>query len=357
MRSTEYPYDLIIAVYPTYRALFDDWVLFNYTDGGISSFRWKKRFDKFETSKRIVSYASFEECIQESDIINKNIATQIKLSTESDELKESLLLKADKAIKARARLLKEEKLMLAAALKTVESAPRPAKEEIEIPSYYLQKNHVDLLDELMGELNKNPLIEIAHLKGNRRVLGRSLTHTDKIAWSDSYRYNERTAKIAYREIIARAFGLSGADHWGKTKSEIRIMLLPRANQLLQLASIKRMLSDAKNKGQKVLMAGSYVFWYEEEGGIGWTVKASHSSEQSKSGEALWHQGTIISKNHGRIVVFPYIKENGEHVKGHTKNAPHDGRAKPRHPDDYVELPFEVIDEDLMIGLFGELNYE
>lgn len=53
----------------------------------------------------------------------------------------------------------------------------------------------------------------------------------------------------------------------------------------------------------------------------------------------------------------YIKENGEKVQGHTKNAPHDGKALPRHPDQYVTLPFEFLDGDLMIGLFGELHYE
>ncbi|MDO6834067.1 hypothetical protein Q4596_00440 [Pseudoalteromonas carrageenovora] len=49
-----------------------------------------------------------------------------------------------------------------------------------------------------------------------------------------------------------------------------------------------------------------------------------------------------------------IKVNDPHIKGHTqKNAPID----PRHPNDYVELPFDVLDGDLMIALFGELHYE
>ena len=52
-----------------------------------------------------------------------------------------------------------------------------------------------------------------------------------------------------------------------------------------------------------------------------------------------------------------LKVNGEKVQGHTKNAPHDGKAKPRHPSEYVELPFHVLEDDLMIGLFGELKYE
>ncbi|WP_198406649.1 hypothetical protein [Paracoccus yeei] len=57
------------------------------------------------------------------------------------------------------------------------------------------------------------------------------------------------------------------------------------------------------------------------------------------------------------MVLPYIKENGEQVRGHTKNGPNDGRALPRHHDHYVEIPFSLYGGDLMIGLFGELPYE
>lgn len=52
-----------------------------------------------------------------------------------------------------------------------------------------------------------------------------------------------------------------------------------------------------------------------------------------------------------------VKENGEHVQGHTKNSASDGKALPRHPEHFLELPFEVLEGDLMIGLLGELPYE
>lgn len=52
-----------------------------------------------------------------------------------------------------------------------------------------------------------------------------------------------------------------------------------------------------------------------------------------------------------------MKENGEFVRGHTKNGPGDGRAKPRHPDHFVEIPFRELKGDLMIGLFGEQPYD
>lgn len=44
-------------------------------------------------------------------------------------------------------------------------------------------------------------------------------------------------------------------------------------------------------------------------------------------------------------------------QGHTKNSSHDGKAIPRHPDEYIELAFEILSGDLMIGLLGELPYE
>jgi hypothetical protein len=45
------------------------------------------------------------------------------------------------------------------------------------------------------------------------------------------------------------------------------------------------------------------------------------------------------------------------VTGHTKNSRADGPARPRHPSEYVEIPFERLDGDLMVGLHGELHYE
>ncbi|MFP1681582.1 hypothetical protein ACLD0W_03670 [Alloalcanivorax sp. C16-1] len=135
------------------------------------------------------------------------------------------------------------------------------------------------------------------------------------------------------------------------------MLRPRANKLLQLASVKRILNDARSRGLRVLVLGGFVFWFEDNKSFGWSVKTLGDSTNSEKGKTLWVEGRILSKNHGRIVILPYIKENGDHILGHTKNSPHDGKALPRHKDDYVELPFEMLEDDLMIGLFGEIKYE
>jgi hypothetical protein len=103
--------------------------------------------------------------------------------------------------------------------------------------------------------------------------------------------------------------------------------------------------------------GSFVFWYESFNNVGWLVKERAADGAGGDAGAVWREGKIVSRNHGRIVVLPYTKENGENVNGHTKNSAHDGKAKPRHPDDVVEIPFEELKGDLMIGLFGELQYE
>jgi hypothetical protein len=117
-----------------------------------------------------------------------------------------------------------------------------------------------------------------------------------------------------------------------------------------------LLAESLARGERVLVSNGIVFWYEDDGGIGWQVKATSSTRESE-GATLWKEGTIRSTNHGRLVILPYIKEDGEHVRGHTKNGPNDGPSEPRHPDHYVDIPFSQFDGDLMIGLFGELSYE
>ncbi|TDX23351.1 hypothetical protein [Rhodovulum visakhapatnamense] len=174
-------------------------------------------------------------------------------------------------------------------------------------------------------------------------------------WSKPYHAGAKAALTAEHAKIANGFDLSANIHWGKAKARIRQILLPRANQLLQLASVQRLLAEALARGERVLVSNGIVFWYEDDG-LGWQIKATSATRES-DGATIWREGTILSTNHGRLVVLPYIKENGEQVRGHTRNGPNDGRALPRHHDHYVEIPFSLYDGDLMIGLFGELPYE
>lgn len=203
-------------------------------------------------------------------------------------------------------------------------------------------------------LNEMPYLRLAVFGTgyNSRVLFREKNNI----WTKPYAVSERKYAIYYRARIANAYGYNATDHWGKTKAAIREILLPRANQLLKLASVQRMLEEALAQGKKVLVSGNLVFWYEEDGTLEWQVKMVQPNKELEGG-AIWQEGKILSKNHGRIIVLPYIKETGEFVNGHTKNVPNDGPAKPRHRNHYVSLPFSSLKDDLMIGLLGELPYE
>lgn len=293
-------------------------------------------------------YENYEDAKKSAIVLNKNIEFDIDKLPLSLPEKESLRLKVDKALTAKTRLLNEEQSMLKEALKKHANDPRISADEL-----ILKPELEKLREPLYIALTEMPYLRCIFLPHYHVCLYLEEGHT----WQRLNFPTSKAAKIYYQERIARGFGLSGEAHWGKTKSEIRSMLLPRANQLLQESSVKRMLDEALRNGKKVLVSGNYVFWYEDKNQLGWCVKVINDNDGNSKGNTIWKEGTIISKNHGRIVVLPYTKENGEHVKGYTKNAPNDGNSLPRHKDEYVELPFEILDGDLMYSLFGKLNYE
>jgi hypothetical protein len=316
------------------------------TDGTLA---WYRHFVDRGTEYRAYGddYHSYVLAKERAIELNNGVDFNIDDLPLSPEEKESLHLKVDKALTAKKRLMDEEELMLSVAMKRHTKDPRLSSDKL-----IIKPANENIRQSLFEALSTMPYLHFVTLSTFRVYL--QLTGPNTWEWSNA---GAREAKIGYKERIARGFGLSGAAHWGKTKATIRSMLLPQANKLLQHASVKRMLDEALCNGQKVLVSGNFVFWFEDKDQIGWSVKAVNDSEITSSGNTLWKEGTIISKNHGRIVVLPYTKESGEHVRGYTKNAPNDGNALPRHKTEYVELPFEVLDGDLMIGLLGELNYE
>lgn len=242
--------------------------------------------------------------------------------------------------------------MLAEALRRHADDERPEADSLKLALEAERYRH-----DLAEQLAVMPYLKVAKVgrSNNRWTYALLYLGLDGV-WSKPYLAGEKAALTAERVKIANGFGLSASAHWGKAKAKIRQILLPRANQLLQLASVQRLLAEALQRGERVLVSNGIVFWYEADGGVGWQVKETSSPRESE-GATIWKERTILSSNHGRLVVLPYVKESGEHVRGHTKNGPNDGRALPRHPDHYVEIPFSLYDGDLMIGLFGELPYE
>lgn len=295
-----------------------------------------------------ITYQDYDAAVSEAKSTNNLLKHALKDLALPFEQTESIRLKVQKALTAEERLMTEERLMLMEAIKRHAADPRPRLEDLTV---------LNGSDALQAELHKcllqYPYLQLVFLAR----YGVRLECEGNLTWRAIGDNSQKVGLHAYREKIARGFEMSGTDHWGQTKAAIRDALLPRANKLLHLASVKLLLADALRRGQRVLILGDFVFWYENSNVPQWVVKQVGASGKSEAGEATWLEGTILSKNHGRIVVLPYIKENGERVQGHTKNAPHDGKALPRHRSDYVELPFEVLNGDLMYSLFGELKYE
>lgn len=310
---------------------------------------WKHHFvDNGQGHARGLVFQTYAEAIAAADEFNEHVRERVLQVIVSAELQTSTILKVEKTITSGRRIRDEEQLMEQEALRRNASLPRPSAVDLELP-----RDMEALRVPLSQELSQAPYLQLVAFPKYDVCLRRK----GDLEWEYLSRLDTKLSQLCFRERIARGFGFSGADHWGSTKAQIRAALLPRANQLLQQASVIQLLAEARTRGQCVVVCGGFVFWYEEDGVPRWVIKSTGGESSSAEGTTLWHEGTVLSKNHGRIVVLPYIKENGEHVQGHTKNGPHDGRALPRHPNHYVTLPFEVLDGDLMIGLFGELPYE
>ncbi|WP_431712604.1 hypothetical protein [Serratia marcescens] len=309
--------------------------------------RWFKGFRDNNGHAQLDIYPNELEAIEAASKINECLINQIEKMDISSELRESLKRKAWKAVTAKQRLRDEELLMLSEAQKRHAGTPPP-----DINLLIVKNDDEDVKNALYEQLTLMPYLKLVWLPKNRLVLANKGGND----WSKSYMLDNQAAKYACRARIAHAFGFSEFEHWGKTKAKVREILLPDFAKRLELESVKRLLDESLKNGQKVLVAGDYIFWYEESGEVGWQLKLRSDSSDKDDGSTLWHEGTIISKNHGRIVVLPYTTSTGKTVKGHTKNAPKDGPAKPRHADEYVELPFEVLEHDKMRGLLGEIYH-
>jgi hypothetical protein len=216
-----------------------------------------------------------------------------------DSLKRSLELKIDKTLQAKQRLQAEESLMLQEAVRRHADDDRPDASSIKIAPE--SERH---RDDLSVQLAAMPYLKVVKVgRVNNRWSHDLLYLGPDDVWSKPYFAGEKAAMIAERAKIANGFNISATAHWGKTKAKIREILLPRANQLLQLASVQRLLADALERGERVLVSNGIVFWYEGDE-IGWLIKEI-SATQARGGQTIWKEGTILSKNHGRLVVLPY----------------------------------------------------
>jgi hypothetical protein len=345
--------DAVLAVWPRHRPLSERWFMQELVEKGELAPIWRERMVPGDDDWVFADhYPDREAAVAAANALNPTLRKALSARAMDPIVKRSLELKVDKALQAKQRLQDEEALMLAEAQRRHADDDRP-----DAAALKLAPDSERYRQDLAEQLAEMPYLRLAKVgRSNNRWSSALLYLGLDGVWSKPYHADEKAALIAERAKIANGFGLSASAHWGQSKAKIRQILLPRANQLLQLASVQRMLADALARGERVLVSNGIVFWYEPDGCLGWQVKETSPTRESE-GATIWKEGTILSTNHGRLVVLPYIKEDGEHVRGHTRNGPNDGRALPRHRDHYVEVPFSLYDGDLMIGLFGELPYE
>jgi hypothetical protein len=288
MRASQMPGNDLptLAIWPERWYETDSWMIYDYklkTDGTL---KWYRSYTETENGHvKAIVYDDYTEAKNRTLRDNVLLISNINSLQVSEEIKQSLRLKVEKAIDCKSRLQNEELLMLQEAVKRNENAPRPKYNELIIPTLYSEPVRKLLFE----DLNRTPYVQPVLINRHGIIL---LKKSDN-DWSKAIRINKKSATLTFREKIAGGFGLNASDNWRTTKAIIRKKLLPRANELLQLSSVKRMLDSALLYGQKVLVAGDFVFWFEEGSSVGWMIKEASDSERSKLGHTLWKEGTII----------------------------------------------------------------
>ncbi|NGO66112.1 hypothetical protein G6N76_20850 [Rhizobium daejeonense] len=345
-------FDTILAVWPSYEPLTGIWRMQELAVDKTGNPKWRDRqITGPGGGIKMDWYKEADAALAARLELNARYAAELEMSPIDEETRRSFQLKASKSLQAKERLQSEEELMLAEARRRKASVPVPHASELKLTPK--AEPFREALAHALAEFPYVTGVRVGDLHERTAMAKSYIGVWDLVAKGN---LNKHGAKLIERSKIASGFDLNPTEHWGEVKAKIRQVLLPRANQLLQLASVQRLLDEALARGERALVCNGVVFWYEPDGHLGWQVKSTDSGK-SEEGTTLWTEGTIVSANHGRLVILPFIKDNGERVKGHTRNAPGDGPSKPRHPSQYVEIPFKVLNSDLMIGLFGELPYE
>lgn len=341
----------IYAVRANYDAYYRWWFLENLMIGANGEPVWKRR--RPQTEIGVPPRAEVErdeaEAKQLARKLTRDLGHDLDIAVLGENGQSSTMLKLSKAYLASRRREDEEAMMFLEAKRRHAGTVAPPRTAITAGSG-------EDADDIHRALQELPYLRTIVVG---RGVTRSLAHsTDGSNWrrlTNGY-ISRQGATWGHRARIADAFGLHPAEHWGRTKAAIRKILLPGAIDMLQLQPMKEMLAAALAAGRHAVVLDRFVFWYEPEGGIGWTVKEIGAHDSAHADAVEWAAGTIISKNFGRIVVLPFIKDDGTHVAGHTRNAAGDGPARPRKPGEAKEIAFTRLQGDAMLGLLGELHY-
>lgn len=343
--------DTVYAVRASFDPYYKWWFLENLMVGSNGEAVWKRRRQGAGIGESSRPQVERDETEAKSLArkLTRELGHDFDLAVLGEHGQSSTMLKLSKAYLASRRREDEEAMMFIEGKKRNLGLTAPPRSSIIAASE-------DDADEIHRSLQELPYLRTIIVG---RGITRSLAHsTDGLTWRRLHNgyISRKGATWGHRARITDAFGFHPTAHWGQTKAAIRKILLPRAIDMLQLQPMKDMLADALAAGRHAVVLDRFVFWYEPDGGMGWTVKEIGTPDKADANAVEWAAGTIVSRNFGRIVVLPFIKDDGVHVSGHTRNGPGDGPAKPRKPGEAKEISFTRLQGDSMLGLLGELPY-
>ena len=216
-------HDAILAVWPAYKPRLDRWFMMELVGTEIGGVRWRERRVPDENNNvRMDVYDIRETAVAAAEKLNPALAEALAARSMAAAEKTSLTLKVRKATQARQRLMDEEALMLAEAVKRHQTDSRTPAGQLQ-----LHPESEPYRAALAAELDAYPYLRIAMVAGpgGQRILFRD----PKDAWSKAYYPTDKAAEAARRARVANGFGFHHEQHWGQVKAKIRAELEPRAN--------------------------------------------------------------------------------------------------------------------------------
>lgn len=253
-------------------------------------------------------------------------------------------LKAQKAQEQKDRLERDLQFLLAKALEESNRAGYsvPARHALAIDDE--GDVEASVLDTIHAELARRPYLR--HVAAQTAGFLQLWTSQDGLVWKQWGRYEkwERKHLIALRAKATDAFGEDPMDHWGRVRGRLLERLKDPKLDTLQREDVKLRLAEARSRGVEFVVIGKIGFFWDSSSNDWQRREVERADVQGggATGSRLWREGRIISNNHGRVVVLPFIKEDGTKTEGHTRNAPYQGPAEPR--PESIEIPFAIYDD-------------
>lgn len=181
------------------------------------------------------------------------------------------------------------------------------------------------------------------------------TSDDGVTWEspESWKYTKWAVKrsVADRAEITDAFGIDPLCHWGVTRGKLLRLIKSGWLDLAHRSDVKTALDKARERGIDLVIIQSRAFVWSDSEWRERDVDRKRSTMQG-AGSQAWLKAEIVSRNYGRVIVLPFVRDDGVVVPGHTRNPPHEGKSPPRATPHIFS--FAVYDE---LGRDDAWDYE